>query len=473
MDFGRDLVPHELVAVAVDEDDAEVDRTRAWINVPRPVVDAGIVLGAPARADEGRDADGDTGGEEAETPETGRFAAPVLPGSASVVWEAVDLPAPTAWTVELDGEELRDDDLDRFELPQVDPETIHFLTARLDFGDGIEARAHASFGGIHSDFVSTELTAVAVRRREEPRGRSEKLKDPGDLAGWFLDGKGREIPVVALDRRPRGSIVLVVDPAARESLPRLALVMDRRRRRVVVQRLGLDDRVLYLRPAARRVAGEHQLFDAFQPLVYSLADRRMDFVRVVTLAVQFVHAEGEGRSEDGEDHVVKLRQEDLRALQEGDEHRSGASPWQDTAASGPPRRLADAVAVAGMLAAEGRRARAVVLVVGAQGGESRLLPQQARGYLRALGVPLFVWRSVMPEVAKGGLAELPEWPDARPLIRAGDFIERVGELRDDLDTQRIVWLDGTHLHRNLSLSEEARAVVEWPAPPRSSQTTAE
>lgn len=390
VDFGRNLVPHELVAVALGEDDGEVDRARVWVNVPRPVVDARIVLGP-------------------------------LPGSASVVWEAVNLPPPTDWTVKLDGEELRVDDLDGFELPAVDPETIHFLTARLDFAEGVQATAEASFGGIHSDFVSTELTAMAVRRREEP-GRDDKLKGPEDLAGWFLDGQGREPRVVALDRRPPSNVVLVIDPAAQEPLYRLALLMGKRRRRAVLQRLGLDDRVIYLRPGAQRVAGEHQVFDAFQPLVYPLADRRMDFVQVVTLALA-------GRNEDLSQH---------------------------------PRRLADAVAVAGMLAAEGRRSRAVVLVVGAGGGDSRLLPEQARGYLRALGVPLYVWRAAMPEEAKEGLPELPEWPAARLLVDPKDFIDRVIELRADLDAQRIVWLDGTHLRTDLALSGEARAVVEWP-----------
>jgi len=401
VDFGRDLVPHELVAVARDEEDDEVDRARLWVNVPRPVVDARIVFGTPA-----------PGGTGAFTP----------PGSASVVWEAVDLPPPESWAVRLDGEELRVTDLDRFELPPVDPETLHFLTVRLDFGDGVQARAEASFGGIYSDFVSAELTAVAVRRRQEPQGRGGRLDGPEDLAGWFLDERGREIPVVALDRRPPSNVVLVIDPAAQEPLYSLALIMGKRRRRAVLQRLGLDDRVIYLRPGAERVAGERQVFDAFRPLVYPLAERRMDFVQVVTLALA-------GENEDLSHH---------------------------------PRRLADAVAVAGMLAAEGRRSRAVVLVVGGGGGDSRLLPEQARGYLRALGVPLYVWRAATREEAKEGLSELPEWPEARPLVRHQDFIERVGEVRDDLDAQRVVWLDGTHLQRNLSLSDEARAVVEWP-----------
>jgi len=386
VDFGDELVPHELVAVARDEEGRELQRVRRFVNVPREVVEARIVLDP---------------------------ASPNEPRSAEVVWEAVDL-EPESWSVTLDGEALRVSDLSRFELPDYDPEEIHFLSAVLRFPDAVSARAEASFGGVYADRVATELTAVALSQHGE-----DKLRGPEDLAGWFRAGD-REVPVVALDRRPPANVVLVIDPAAREALRRLAGFIGPGRRRAVLQRLGLDDRAIYLQPSAERVAGQRQVFDTFQPLVYSLAEQRMDFVQVVTSAL-------------GAPHNL--------------EHT--------------PRRLADAVAVAGLLAAHDRRSRAVVLVVGAEGGDSRVLPEQARDFLAALGVPLFVWRAARRKDVKEGLPELSDWPDARLLARSRDFRDRIEEVRRSLDAQRIVWLDGKYLRREIELTAAARRQVEW------------
>jgi hypothetical protein len=399
VDFGEALTPHELMAVAVDEEGGELDRTRVYVNVPRQPVAARIALGdAPAAA---------------EKPDA-RANPSSLPRSASVSWEAVDLPAPERWTVRLDDQELPVSDLSRFELPPMDPESIHFLTAQLDFGEGVTARAEASFGGVFGQ-VSTELTSVALLQRGGP-----KLKGPEELAGWFRAG-GREIAVVGLERNPPASVVLVIDPVAGKVLHSLVAAILGGGSRVKLRPLARDDRVTHLRPGPRRVVGEHQTFDAFQPVDYSLVGRAGDFTEAL---------------------------EDMASVSA---RSSGAGS----------RRLADAVAVAGMLAAESRRSRAVVLLVGAAGDDSRLSPDQARGYLEALGVPLFVWRVVTRKEAKEGLPPLAGWPDARLVDRLRGLAAGVGELRKSLDAQRIVWLDGTHLLRDLELSETARTRVDW------------
>src|SRR5262245_43752635 len=48
VDFGSDLLPHELVARGLDELGQEVVRTRQWVNLPRPAAEVGIVLEGPA-----------------------------------------------------------------------------------------------------------------------------------------------------------------------------------------------------------------------------------------------------------------------------------------------------------------------------------------------------------------------------------------------------------------------------------------
>ena len=126
-------------------------------------------------------------------------------------------------------------------------------------------------------------------------------------------------------------------------------------------------------------------------------------------------------------------------------------------------RLADAVAVAGREAhAAGRRRAVVLLLDGEASDDSLLSAEAARGYLRALRVPLFTW-TLSPEGTP------PVWPHARFVGRegprgrgakrpgnVGDAFERLGaaasELRQELEGQRIVLLAGERLPHQISIA---------------------
>jgi photosystem II stability/assembly factor-like uncharacterized protein len=97
-------------------------------------------------------------------------------------------------------------------------------------------------------------------------------------------------------------------------------------------------------------------------------------------------------------------------------------------------RTSDAVAAAGYHLGGSSRRRAVVLIAGAgREDESTFSPEQARAYLGQTRVPLFVWRKD-PGAAK-------EWDGGSgPLVAKIGF--NIGELRRELDRQRIVWLEG-------------------------------
>ncbi|HKF44622.1 MAG TPA: YCF48-related protein [Thermoanaerobaculia bacterium] len=97
-------------------------------------------------------------------------------------------------------------------------------------------------------------------------------------------------------------------------------------------------------------------------------------------------------------------------------------------------RTSDAVAAAGYHLGGSSRRRAVVLIAGAgREDESTFSPEQARAYLGQTRVPLFVWRKD-PGAAK-------EWDGGGgPLVAKIGF--NIGELRRELDRQRIVWLEG-------------------------------
>ena len=99
-------------------------------------------------------------------------------------------------------------------------------------------------------------------------------------------------------------------------------------------------------------------------------------------------------------------------------------------------RVADAVAVAGLQAAVSNRRRAVLLVLGHPFEDrSRLDPAAVRAYLGSLGVPLYVWNLTDP---------FPAW-------EAEEFEHG---LKTDLDLQRILWVEGRHLAREIRLAPD-------------------
>lgn len=105
-----------------------------------------------------------------------------------------------------------------------------------------------------------------------------------------------------------------------------------------------------------------------------------------------------------------------------------------------PPRTADAVAVAGLLAASADRPRAVVLVTAAGEDGSALRPEVVRRYLDDLHVPLRVW---VPG-GEGATAVAADWGAATALPTWGDLEFQVSLLRDLLAAQRVVWLAGEH-----------------------------
>nr|HRC87176.1 hypothetical protein [Thermoanaerobaculia bacterium] len=120
-----------------------------------------------------------------------------------------------------------------------------------------------------------------------------------------------------------------------------------------------------------------------------------------------------------------------------------------------PQQLTEALAVAGMMASERGRRRAVVLVVGRDAADRRSLPPaEVRRYLRTIGVPLAVW-------SVDSRREL--WPqDWRPVIDTSTFgklSDAVTGLKQELDRQRIVWVKGKYLPQSIQLSSKAHGLV--------------
>jgi hypothetical protein len=122
-------------------------------------------------------------------------------------------------------------------------------------------------------------------------------------------------------------------------------------------------------------------------------------------------------------------------------------------------RLADTVAMAGVMAQARGSRRAVVLVLGSESlDRSEQSPAQVREYLRLLRVPLYVWStsSKLPhpdwgEVTFVGCSAGSPW-------KVGKLSGAVDELASDLKSQRIAWIDGFHLPHSIELSDQTRGI---------------
>lgn len=397
VDFGSTLVPHELVARALDANGQEVARARQWINLPRPAAEVEIVLEGTGVGN---------------------------PSTARLTWQSRTGAQPSSIRLTLDDQPLTLGPDGRAVLPAHDPESAHVLSAEVHFPPNMVARKDAVFGGKYGSEVSSDLTAVPVRvRRGKLTGAS--------LQGQLLAG-GKPLVVAAVEEGP-AEVLLVRDLGANEALKELGDVRQRR----TVQGQGMGQRLSIERDYLR----------------YEIGLRKEDEVRFVwPIPRSFRSSSGSGLPAELFDWSRAF------TLRDGGMH------WLLTRLLIPgevtgKQRLADAVAVAGLQAMSGSRPRAVVLVLGATPEDaSRYDPATVRQYLAAIRVPLLVWSVAKEAAASPALAAWGKVEDVSTLTR---FRAAVARLRDELDSQRVVWVEGTHLPQSISLGAGA-AGVELP-----------
>ncbi len=115
---------------------------------------------------------------------------------------------------------------------------------------------------------------------------------------------------------------------------------------------------------------------------------------------------------------------------------------------------ADAVAVAGLNAFESFGRRAVLLVLGRSAEDaSTYKPAVVRRYLGLMRVPLFVW------TLEDTPPERSPWGEVSAVGTRGGLRAAYGRLRDALDEQRILWVEGRHLPQEIAL-EPGMAGIE-------------
>lgn len=123
------------------------------------------------------------------------------------------------------------------------------------------------------------------------------------------------------------------------------------------------------------------------------------------------------------------------------------------------QQIAHAVAMAGLLAHGSHHRRMVVLLLGEEVGDmSQQTPASARHFLQDLQVPLVVW------TLRPGETEHPHWGAMRFVGEKergafkGHMRHAVNDLRQELASQRIVWVQGHHLPQQIELSPAAKGI---------------
>ncbi len=328
------------------------------------------------------------------------------PKAARVVWTNLHGEKPTAVSLVLDGLPLALDASGRATLPAQDLASLHVLTAEVTFPSRRPVRREIAYGGEYGSEVSTELTAVPVRLR---RG---DLPPPEKLTGWLTSG-GKPLPVAAVEQGPE-QLYVIAAPGTTEAL---ADIVSRKRLRWNVKdamKLGPEYRFRVVLPFSQRFTASGEQTDLFD-------------------ISPEIEMNGNGL---------------LWLLMSSRGARSRA---------GTPMRIADAAAVAGLEAVTENRRRAILLVLpGDAKDQSRFDTAMVRRYLAALHVPLFIWSVGKPEPGSAAAA----WGKVTVTTGLVDLNRAFLDLRDNLDSQRILLVDGRLLPQSIALSPLAAFRVE-------------
>ncbi len=317
--------------------------------------------------------------------------------AAKLAWKNLAGEKLRSASLAFDGLPVKLDKDGRGVLPPHDLKTLHLLAARVDFLPYRSVRREMAYGGEYGSEVATELTGVPLRVT------AGKLPPAGQLAGW-LAAEGKPLPVDAVEEGP--AQLFVVTAVSGDDLD----TKVRKLQKLTWNLLGPGDEMLFVSPSPQRIAGSNETSDLFPitPPNRSLRDGTTDLFQSL--------------------RKVKFPKLDKPA-------------W----------RVADAVASAGLAAMTQNRRRAVLLVLaGDREDESLYDPATVRRFLAALRVPLFVWYLGTPQPGSEAVA----W-GAEEVTQTWHAAARADRVRKELDSQRIVMVDGCYLPQSIALTPKA------------------
>lgn len=310
-----------------------------------------------------------------------------VPVSAELRWEHLLAAKPVKSSLTVDDKAVPVDRTMHARLPRLNMETPHVVAAELRFEDGFVTRREMVVGGMRSDTAEAALTPVAVRQASEV--------PPAKLGDCFTSD-GTPVRVSAIENSP-ALVIAVLDPD-----PRLALsTLDPASKNGWTERSSLR-RLMPLDPGTR--------------------------TRILSTVPQ------QSKTTSNASVLLFQPSEDLDAS-------GGGLMWLLTRRNSAliddhaPRRMADAVGVAGLSAVTGAHRRAVVLVLNRFKDESAHDGASIRNYLATIGVPLFVWSLAGPRPdLRDSWGDVEDISSLARLKLAGD------RLRAELASQRVAWV---------------------------------
>jgi hypothetical protein len=327
------------------------------------------------------------------------------PVKAHLLWQSFDTDKPKAARLTLDGAPLALDTNLTADIANADMDRPHLLRARVESRDGTVAETEIAFGALEGQ-TGRSLTGIPIRVL-----RDGAALTPATAKQWLTTPNGAP-DVVGVEELP-GDVIVVRDPSNLEAHGRLHLGwFAGAMTRPLAE--SSDAAVQHRKPQARFV----------WPMATAAAKKLPTHIMPLTRPFEF---------------------------QTADELKAALG---NVAAPALMGRLsyADAVAVAGLRAAATQRLRAVVLLLGKrQRDQSELTPREARDYLRAIGVPLFVW-SLAPGEAK-------EWDDVTDVSSRTAFDRAFAALDESLQSQRIVWVNGDYLPGEVAVSPDGQSHI--------------
>jgi hypothetical protein len=321
-----------------------------------------------------------------------------VPRSARLTWESVQLLEPSQVSMVLDGQELTLDDTHSAPLPELDLHHAHVLRGEVAFGSRMAAVRELAFGGEYVDSSQTELTAVTVVLPEK-RGRFER----GAVEGKLVAG-GRPAQVVAIDETPYTYAFVFAEQGWQ------------------LWRQMIDGRVNASLAAGFRPSGKDSVL-VVDPVPNIVASASGEVARVFPINVD-----------------SKCSRNSILNAIERIGRREADRTRQD---------LAAAVAGAGLASYGLRQRRAAIFVA----SEEELVASASvaplvRAYLATLGVPLHVWVPGKKPVE----VEPSPWGEIMWFSRPGHVFKALRDVRAKLERQRIVWIEGTHLPQEVTIT---------------------
>jgi hypothetical protein len=330
------------------------------------------------------------------------------PAKVHLLWQSIDADKPISASLTIDGEPVKLDSNLTAVIASVDSIHPHLLRGRVEGSNGFVAETEIAFGGGLEAQAQRKLFGIPIRTLSK-----DAVLTPSTAGQWLStrDGAAAAVAVEEL----AGEVIIVREPLNVEAVERLE---HGRAGGAMPAPLAESSAaaVRHSQPQARFV----------WPAASAAATALPTYIMPLTRPFDFSNAD--------EFKAVLARVAAPRSAK----HLS----------------YTDAVAAAGLRAATTQRPRAVVLVLGERPrDDSELSPQQVREYLRAVGVPLFVW-SLVPRGAA------PGWNDVVDVSSPKAFRHAFDTLNDSLRSQRIVWIDGDYLPTEIAVSPAGRGLIE-------------